>query len=108
MYKICQQRDRLVNYRYRDRTVSRDKFISDLWAEILVASVVWRTIPNKITEYRVGFLTGYNANFRSQKIYLSVIAFLSFINSGLLFAGIELFIDNIFNNWLFRKYTLRL
>jgi acyl carrier protein len=103
LYRICNRPDQIMTWRYRGKTVSKDKFIADLWQETLVASVVWRKIPNKRTKYRVGFLTAYNANFRNQIVYLSVIAFPPFQNSGLVIAGIERFIDNIFYNWPFRK-----
>ncbi len=103
LYSYCQRQDRIMTWRYRGRNVPKDKFISDFWQETLTASVVFRKIPNKRTKYRVGLISAYNANFRNQLAYLSIIAFPPFLNSGVLFAGIERFIDRIFANWPFRK-----
>src|SRR5208337_2133785 len=88
--------------RYRNAPASPEAFQRFIWKDVLCQYIVARTRPRA----PVGLVSCDRASLRAGVAYLTIVAFPAFRQTGLLLAGVDLFIDMLFADYNLRTLVI--
>lgn len=84
---------------FRGGTPSPEAFELFLWEDVLIQFV----IASKLSGRPLGLVRAYHASMRDRTVYVSMLSSPRFLSTGLVFEGVGLFVDHLFDVWKMRK-----
>jgi RimJ/RimL family protein N-acetyltransferase len=89
-------------WRHGGRTLSPEEFVSRLWGEVMLQSVVTRRADGQVA----GLVTVYRADERNGTAFISALSATSFVGSGLTVEAVGAVVHHLFTSGRFRKFYL--